>query len=83
MCRHDSVVSQLLQHLSLNGLPLPAAVLEHVVMEAAGQPGTLPAQLSSFVAEPGRRAETIDLLMCAASMGSATITQLLIDRGAQ
>ena len=82
MCRHHSVLPNLLQHMSLNRLPLPAALLEHVVMEVAGQPGMPPAQTRKFVAEPHRGGETIDLLMCAASMGSASTTQLLIDRGA-
>ena len=82
-CRHDSVLAKLLQHLSLNRLPLPAALLEHVVLDmTAGQPGTPPARSPLFVADLGRGAETIDLLMCAASIGSASTTQALIDRGA-
>ena len=44
--------------------------------------GSLPAQLPSSMAEPSRWTETIDLLMCAASAGSASVTQTLIDRGA-
>ena len=40
-----------------------------------------PARSPSFVAEPGRGAETIDLLMCAASVGCASTVQALIDCG--
>ena len=81
-CRYDKILSRLLQLLSLRH-ELPAALLEHVVTEStAGSPGAPPAQSRRFVAEPGRGAETIDLLICAASAGSVRTVQILIDRGA-
>ena len=81
-CRYDKILSRLLQLLSLRH-ELPAALLEHVVTESmVGSPGGLPAESRRFVAKPGRGAETIDLLICAASAGSVRTVQLLIDRGA-
>ncbi|CAL5221738.1 g3987 [Coccomyxa viridis] len=79
--RYDSIVSSILELLSFRGNNL-AALFEHVVTERPGSGlGTLPAQSRRFVAEPGRGAETIDLLMCAASVGSVSTTQILVDCG--
>ena len=81
-CRYDSIVSSILELLSFRH-GVPAAMFEHVVTERPGSgPGTPPAQSRRFVAGPGRGAETIDLLMCAASVGSVSTTQILVDCGA-
>ena len=81
-CRHDKNVLDLLQLLDLSKPPLPGAVLEQVIMERkCDSSGPLPAQLLSCPASPSRREETFDLLMCAASVGSASATQALIDCG--
>ena len=81
-CRDDQNVSKLLQLMSFHQVPLPPALLEHVVMGRAGRGrAQQPARSPSFVAEPGRGAETVDLLMCAASVGSASTVQALIDCG--
>lgn len=80
-CRYDKILSSLLGLLSLRA-ELPTALLEHVVTKSmAGSPGAPPAQSRRFVAEPGGGAETIDLLMCAASAGSVSTVQMLLGSG--
>ena len=80
-CRYDAILSSILKSLNLSH-NLPEALLEHVVTERSGSPGTLAAQSHRFLRKPGRGVETIDLLTCAASAGSVCTTQILIDCGA-
>ena len=82
LCRYEGILSTVLKHLSWSN-ELPAALLEHVItVRTMGNTGTLPAQTSRFRAAPGSGAETLDLLMCAASVGSVSTVQALIDCGA-
>ena len=78
--RYDKILSDLLQLLDLSKPPLPDAALAYAVMKCSGI-GLLPAQLPGFEAPLGSWEETIDLLTSAASVGSASATQALIDCG--
>ncbi len=80
-CRYEKILFSVLELAKIQG-EVPAALLEHVIMRVMGSPGAQPAQTRRLSSEPGTGAETIDLLIWAASIGSASTTQALIDCGA-
>ena len=75
LCRYEEILSSVLEHLSCSN-ELPAALLEHVII------GRVVGSTGRFRAASGKGAETIDLLMCAASVASVSTVQALIDCGA-
>lgn len=80
-CRYDGILEEILQDMDISQA-LPAAMLEHIVIQsAASSADALPDQSRLFVSQPRPGAESIDLLMCAASAGNHSVTSALIRAG--
>ena len=81
-CRYDGILEQLLQDVQLTG-KLPAAMLEHILIDRTANAAQCAErkQRLTFVSKPRAGTETIDLLMCAASVGNASVVDALIQAG--
>ena len=76
-CRYDEVLEDIWQDIDITeGIPL--ALLEHIVISNAD---CSPNQRCIFLSKPHAGTESIDLLMCAASMGNDTVLRALIQAG--
>ena len=72
-CRYHGILEEILQDIDITE-QFPPALLEHV--------GCGPDQRGIFVSKPHAGTESIDLLMCAASMGSDSVLSTLMRAGA-
>ena len=72
-CRYHGILGEILQDIDITE-QFPPALLEHV--------GCGPDQRGVFVSKPHAGTESIDLLMCAASMGSDSVLSTLMRAGA-
>lgn len=72
-CRYHGILEEILQDVDITEQS-PPALLEHI--------GCGPDQRGMFVSKPHPGTESIDLLMCAASMGSDSVLSALMRAGA-
>ena len=76
-CRYPGTLEELLQGVDLTE-NIPRALTEHrVISNIDGGPD----YRGQYVSKPHAGTESIDLLMCAASMGNASALSLLIRAG--
>ena len=72
-CRYHGILEEILQDVDITDHS-PPALLEHI--------GCGPDQRGMFVSKPHAGTESIDLLICAASMGSDSVLSALMRAGA-
>ena len=76
-CRYHGIVEKILQEIDIIE-DNPPALLEHIISSYAGSGPDL---RRMFVSNPHAGTESIDLLMCAASMGNDSVLSALIRAG--
>lgn len=84
MRRYDGILGEVLQGINLQDElsgKLPAAMLEHIVVDRAVTAASRAKQMQTLVSKPHAGTETIDLLMCAASAGNASVVDALLQAG--
>ena len=76
-CRYHGILDEILQDLNLTE-GFPPALLEHIVISNTD---CNPNQRGMFASKPHASTESIDLLMCAASMGDDSVLSALLRAG--